>query len=74
MIESSGNRQKTRSARREFQPRRIRPAEWMKATGMSTGATYRALYSGELRAVQVGRAWFIEASELEDFFERQRAA
>lgn len=52
----------------------IRPREWMRATGMSEGETYRHLYAGRLRAKKVGRAWYIEHSELTEFFERMNEA
>lgn len=48
----------------------IRPVEWVRQTGMSKRETYRRIYSGELKAVRIDRMWFIEASELIDFFER----
>lgn len=49
---------------------RIRPVEWTRRTGMSKRETYRRIYSGELKAVRIDRMWFIEASELTEFFER----
>lgn len=50
---------------------RIRPPEWSRRTGMSRSETYRLIYSGELRAVQVGKMWFIDANELTEFFDRE---
>lgn len=55
-------------------PVMIRPRDWMARTGMTTGETYRHLYAGRLRGVQVGRAWYIRASELIEFFEREAEA
>lgn len=52
----------------------IRPAHWQKLTGMSRQAIYRSLRSGQLRGALVGRTWFIQASELTDFFERERVS
>lgn len=54
----------------DIKPERIRPLDWCLRTGMSRNETYRRLYSGDLRAVKVGKMWFINASELQDFFER----
>lgn len=54
------------------EPRWIRPSRWEKVTGMTRQQTYRALRSGQLRGVLVNRTWFIEASELSEFFERER--
>lgn len=54
-------------------PRYIRPREWMEITGMSHGLTYRALWSGDLRAVQIGRAWMIPSTEIDAFFARHAA-
>ncbi len=58
----------------EVQVVRIRPADWTRMTGMSKRETYRRIYAGELRAVQVGKMWFIDAHELTDFFERMNEA
>jgi hypothetical protein len=67
------NRQNSRSSVREVEPKYLRPSEWMKATGMSVGATYRALYANRIRGIRVGKSWFIPVSELEDFFDREAA-
>jgi hypothetical protein len=69
----TGKQQASRSSAREVEPQYIRPSEWMKATGMSVGATYRALYANKIKGVQVGRSWFIPVSELTEFFEREAA-
>lgn len=53
---------------------RIRPPEWSKRTGMSRSETYRLMYAGQLRAAKVGHMWFIEESELREFFERMNEA
>lgn len=55
-------------------PRWLRPDTWQQLTGMSHGQTYRALWSGELRAVQIGKAWYIRESEIEDYFARNGKA
>lgn len=54
----------------EAAPRWIRPKRWQQLTGASHGETYRAIWSGDLRAVQIGRAWYIDASEVDAYFER----
>ena len=52
----------------------IRPPEWSRRTGMSRSETYRLMYAGDLRAVKVGKMWFIDANELAEFFERMNEA
>jgi hypothetical protein len=37
---------------------------------MSLSETLNQLRKGDLRGVQVGKAWYIEAREVTDFFER----
>jgi hypothetical protein len=37
---------------------------------MSLSETFNQLRKGDLRGVQVGKAWYIEAREVTDFFER----
>lgn len=53
-----------------LEPRWLRPKDWMRMTGMTHSCTYRSIYDGSLRAVKVGRTWFIRADELEGFFDR----
>lgn len=65
--------QVSRSTLRDISPRYLRPTEWMRATGMTVGPTYRALYAGKLKGVQIGRSWFIPVSELDEFFTREAA-
>ncbi len=59
-----------------LEPRWLRPKDWMQLTGMSRTQTHRSLHDGSLRAVHIGRTWYIHADELTAFFERndQRAA
>lgn len=59
---------------KEIKPAWIRPPQWSKLTGMSRTETYRLIYEGYLRAAKVGKMWFIEASELDEFFERMNEA
>lgn len=70
---SDAEQQRSRSTRRGIAPQYIRPSEWMQATGMSVGATYRALYANKIRGIQIGKSWFIPVSELEEFFTREAA-
>lgn len=51
-------------------PYRLRPRQWRLLTGMSLSETFNQLRKGDLRGVKVGRAWYIEAREVDDFFER----
>ncbi len=51
-------------------PYRLRPRQWRALTGMSLSETLNQLRKGDLRGVQVGKAWYIEAREVTDFFER----
>ena len=37
----------------------LRPAEVIKATGISRSVVYQALLSGTLRGVRVGRSWVV---------------
>ncbi len=62
--------------RSEISPCWVRPKEWIRLTGMSRTATHRSLHDGSLRAVHIGRTWYIHTDELTAFFERndQRAA
>lgn len=57
------------------EPRYIRPKHFIEQTGMPERTVYALLEAGELRGFQVGRSWYLPASELTDFFERvQKAA
>lgn len=55
----------------ELGPRWIRPTAFAKMTGLARRTVYEHLYSGKLRGVQIGETWYIEASEINDFFERE---
>lgn len=55
-------------------PRWIRPARWQQLTGMSHGQTYRALWSGQLHAVRIGHAWYIDADEIVSYFARNASS
>jgi excisionase family DNA binding protein len=52
----------------------IRPQEWEELTGLSKWSAYRALRAGELRGVKLGGQWFVDKSELTDYFKRARRA
>ncbi len=56
--------------RAEVQPAWIRVVDWVKQTGMSRSETYRLMYGGQIRAVKIGKSWFIRADEITEFFER----
>ncbi len=51
----------------------LRPTEFARATGVSRAQVYRWIYSGQLRAKQVGRIWLIPVEEITEFFEREAA-
>lgn len=53
-----------------LEPQWIRPKVFRELTGMTNSAMHRALHDGSLRAVQVGRTWYIHGSELETYFRR----
>lgn len=52
----------------------LRPRQWEAMTGMTIWAAYKALKAGTLRGVKIGSTWFIEASEIEDYFTRHKNA
>lgn len=52
------------------QVRYLRPKEWYLVTGMTVFQAYRELKRGNLRGVKVGESYFIDASEITEYFER----
>lgn len=51
----------------------LRPTEFARASGISSGQVHRWLYAGRLRAKHVDRIWLIPVEELTEFFEREAA-
>jgi excisionase family DNA binding protein len=62
-----------REAHRDIVRTRLRPMEFAESVGASKSQVYAWIYSGRLKAVQQGRAWFIPITELTEFFEREAA-
>lgn len=58
---------------RQVQRTHIRPLEFAESVGASKAQVYQWIYSGRLKATQMGRAWFVPVSELTEFFEREAA-
>lgn len=55
-------------------PRYIRPKHFIEETGMPERTVYALLEAGEIHGFQIGRSWYLPASELDDFFARARKA
>jgi len=52
----------------------LRPADVIRATGCSKSFVMQAIWSGKLRAHQIGRAWLIPRDALREWIEGNEAA
>jgi excisionase family DNA binding protein len=47
----------------------LRPTEIAARTGLSKSAVFSALYTGQLRATRVGRAWLISTAAIDEWLD-----
>lgn len=53
------------------EPLTLTPREAARRSGLPRDYVYRSLDAGKLRAIRIGRAWRIPATELESFVMRE---
>ena len=47
----------------------LRPTEIAARTGLSKSAVFHALYTGQLRATRIGRAWVISTAAIDEWLD-----